>query len=299
VIGVPLASGVATAGEVANELGITLITIGAVPSILRENPQYLFQADATSGSDAEPMTTFASELLDQENIKVALAPHDSPSSVEWTEAVSGYWADKVGIEVVANETVPLAAADVTAQAQKIASSNPDVVMMQGVDAGMPVLIGRLRALGFDGPIIGYHGTGSDKNLDQLQDPDVYVQREIRSLDEDASQYPGLDRYIKVIERAGVQDGVDSFVQHTLGTLSFLIMEGALKDCESPCDAAQFNEAITNVSVDTGGLTFGNIEYSPTDHQGVTESVFYHWQDGEVVPALDGKSFHGDVYTMNG
>lgn len=301
VFGVPLASSVASAQGVVEELELSLLTIGAVPSLLRENPQYLFQVDATSGSDAEPMTTFASDLLadDDDDIRLALAPHDSPSSVEWTEAIRGHWADENGLSVVANVTVPLAAADVTAQAQEIVSSEPDILMMQGVDAGMPVLIGRVRSLGFDGPIVVYHGSGSDANLRTLNDPDVYVQRELRSFDEDASEYPGLARYIEVVERADMRDDAEAFVQHGLGTFGFLAIEAALKACADPCDRTQFNEALSGISVDTEGLAFGDIEYSATDRQGVTESVFYHLDGGEIVPALDGQSYHGDVYTMEG
>jgi branched-chain amino acid transport system substrate-binding protein len=298
IVGVPLASAIASAAPAAEELQITLLTIGAVPSILREGPQYLFQMDATSGSDAEPMTRFATELLaDDDDITIALAPHDSPSSVEWADTITSVWADELGVEVVANVTVPLAAADVTAQAQEIVSSEPDVVMVQGGDAGMPVLSARLRSLGFEGPIVAYHGAGADATLRTLNDPEVYSMREVRSLDDDPAEYPGLARYLEVIERSDIREALESSPTASLGTYLGLVLKGTLEACPDPCDKVQFNETISTLSVDTEGLTFGNIEFGEGDHQGITESVFYHLQDGEITPALDGQTFSGDVYTM--
>lgn len=298
ILGVPLASAIASAAPAAEELEITLLTIGAVPSILREDPQYLFQMDATSGSDAEPMTRFVTQLLaDDDDIKIALAPHDSPSSVEWADTITNVWADELGVEVVANVTVPLAAAEVTAQAQEIVSSEPDAVMVQGGDAGMPVLSARLRSLGFEGPIVAYHGAGADATLRTLNDPEVYSMREVRSLDDDPEQYPGLARYLEVIERGDIRQAIESSPTASLGTYLGLVLKGTLEECPDPCDKAQFNETISNLSVDTEGLTFGNIEFGEGDRQGITESVFYHLEDGEITPALDGQTFSGDVYTM--
>lgn len=298
VIGVPLASGIASAHPAAEELEMTLMTIGAVPSLLREDPKFVFQMDATSGSDAEPMTRFITELLaDDDDIKIALAPHDSPSSVEWGETITDVWADELGVKVVANVTVPLAAADVTAQAQEIVSSEPDAVFVQGGDASMPVLSAKLRSLGFEGPIVAYHGAGADETLRNLNDPEVYSMREVRSLDEDPEEYPGLARYLEILEIGDAREQVEKLPTANLGIYLVLALKGALEQCEDPCDKVQFNESISDLSVDTEGLTFGNIEFGEGDHQGITGSVFYHLVDGEITPALDGKEFNGDVYTM--
>lgn len=298
IIGVPLASAIASAQPAAEELELTLLTIGAVPSLLRENPKYIFQMDATSGSDAEPMTRFVVDLLaDDDDIKVALAPHDSPSSVEWADTITEVWGPELDVDVVANVTVPLAAADVTAQAQEIVSGEPDAVFIQGGDAGMPVLSAKLRSLGFDGPIVGYHGAGADKTLKTLNDENVYSMREVRTLDDDPEEYPGLARYLEVLEHGGARDEVESLPTANLGIYLVLVLKGALENCEDPCDKVQFNESISSLSVDTEGLTFGNIEFGEGDHQGITESVFYHLVDGKLTAAVDGKSYNGDAYTM--
>lgn len=300
VVGIPLASGIAQAGPTAEEIELTLLTVGAVPSAIRENPKYLFQMDATSGSDAEPMTRFVTELLaDDDDIRIALAPHDSPSSVEWGEAIEDVWAAELGVEVVANVTVPLAAADVTAQAQQIVSGEPDAVLVQGGDAGMPVLTQRLRSLGYEGPVVAYHGAGADATLRNLGDPGVYAMREVRSFDEDPADYPGLARYLKIVEQAEIRAPLEELPTAVLGTMLALVLEGALGACADPCDSEQFNAAISNLSLDTNGLTYGSFEYSETDHQGLTTSAFYHFVDGEILPALDGMTFNGDVYSMVG
>lgn len=300
VFGAPVASQVGAAGDVANELKLSLITVGAVPSTLRQNPKYLFQVDATTGSDAQPMTTFATELMKGKTtgpVKIALAPHDSPSANEWADAIKTVWAPKLGAQVTATVTVPLAAADVTSQAQQLVSSKPDVIMFTGIDAGMPSLVQRVRVLGFTGPMIAYHGAGSDKNLTTLNDPNVYSERELRSLDEDMSKYPGLARFKAAMERAGKLDLIKSNLISHLGSMGFLVVEGAFKKCADPCTPAAFNDALSNLSVDTKGLTGANIQYSATNHQGVTSNSFYHVVNGKLVAAENGKVYHGDVYSM--
>ncbi|MDQ1397767.1 MAG: branched-chain amino acid transport system substrate-binding protein, partial [Acidimicrobiaceae bacterium] len=300
ILGVPIASQVAAAGDVAKELKLSLITVGAIPSVLRTNPQYLFQVDATTGSDAQPTATFAADLMKGKTsgpIKIALAPHNSPSADEWAKAIKDIWAPKLGETVTTTVTVPLAAPDVTSQAQQLVSSKPDVIMFTGIDAGLPALVQRVRVLGFTGPMIAYHGAGSDKNLSTLNDANVFSERELRSLDEDPAKYPGLARFKAAMERGGKLDTIKSNLISHLGSMGFLVAEGAFKKCANPCDRAAFNTALNDLSVDTKGLTGANIQYSSTNRQGVTSSTFYHFVSGKLVAANDSKVYHGDVYTM--
>jgi NAD(P)-dependent dehydrogenase (short-subunit alcohol dehydrogenase family) len=170
--------------------------------------------------------------------------------------------------------------------------DPDVILTQVLDGGIPIMVERLRDLGFDGPVVIFHGGGSDANLLRLQDPDVYVQREFASFDDDMTDRPGLARYVEIIERGGLEGASRDFVQHALGGLGSLIVFGALRECGPDCNTPeQLNAALDTLTLDTDGLTFGEINFSPTDRQGVSESVFYHWQDGRIVARARRRRVH--------
>jgi ABC-type branched-subunit amino acid transport system substrate-binding protein len=298
VFGPPISGIIDAAYPVAAELGINMVTIGATPSLIRENPEWLFQVGAMSGSDAEPMTNFARDLMGDGALRVALAPIDTASSFEWRDAIQSKWADEFDLEVTSSTTLPLAAADVTAEVQNMLQGDPDIILTQALDSVIPVMVERLRDLGFTGPVVIFHGGGSDSNLLRLQDPDVFVQREFAGFDTDDSDRPGLARYKEMIARAGLEQDARDFVQHQLGGLGAVITFGALRACGPDCnDPSDLNAALNSLSVDTEGLTYGPIELGPQDRQALVHSVFYHWQDGQIVPALDGAVYVGDAHTM--
>jgi branched-chain amino acid transport system substrate-binding protein len=278
------------AGEAAK---ITLFSAGTHSKVLVPPMQWVFGLDIPPPAEAPTELEFAQELLGKQDITVGLIAADTPASEEWMQNVQKL-ADASGATVLNKEKIPIQAADVTAQAQGAIRNDPEVILSQAAEGGLATLVPKLRDLGYDGPIVNYHGGGSADFLKQMNDPELYVARTTAPISDDPEGKPGLEQFIAATEAAGTVSNANANVLYGIGYLFGLIAQAGLEKCGDDCSAEQLNEVYQEFELDTEGFTFAPVSYSADDHQGLDSEVFYHWQDGEYVAAADGKVFVGQL-----
>jgi hypothetical protein len=54
----------------------------------------------------------------------------------------------------------------------------------------------------------------------------------------------------------------------------------LKKCGYPCSGQQLQKVLDTLDVDTGGVTSGNLTYTPTDHEALHAASFYVWDSAK-------------------
>ncbi len=170
---------------------------------------------------------------------------------------------------------PVTQRDFRPIAEKIAQSNPDVLL---------TIFGRGRTLtffpaiaeaGYRGKILSAEtGTGDDE------------------LREAAKAAPGIDIYsysryvsggqgegpqVEALEKAARQAGIPEVLAfHSGGWIMGAVIADALTRCERPCDPVRLDAALANTRIDGGGLTREPIVFTPTDHFGPSSYELYHY-----------------------
>jgi ABC-type branched-subunit amino acid transport system substrate-binding protein len=292
ILGPIISSQIPAANAVAERNHVTLITFGAAPSSLKPTPQWLFQTGPTSGSASQSMSEFAAALVGKGQ-SVAIAPLDTPSGVQWGQAIQQTWGAANGLKVVSSTPVPVSAADMTVPALKILAGHPTLVMAESTDPGVVQLDQTLRKLGYTGAIVNLDSGGSPAILQQLQDPDFYTQYAFYlSAPETKVGDPGYT-YSQVMKAAGLSVPT---LQNDYGTGQALALIGGLKICGAGCDPAKFNASLSSATIPTYGSTFGPFQYTPQDHQGLHYSSFYHWTSAGIQLAANGQKFYESANT---
>lgn len=295
IYGLPVSSVLEAAARNVERAGIPLITTGGTEATLIPAQKYIFQADATSVSDAEPMAAFAADLLGGSGT-VTLAPIETAGSAEWANNIQSEWAQRHGLTVDGSTVLPLTSADISTQAQRVARTGADAILTEAVGALLATFVDEVRGAGYQGPIVAFHTAGSYDILEKLEDDQVYILGEIYPPGESAEGKPGLKRYRDALKAAGTVADANGSNIFPLGYIGGVILVEALEKCGENCSSSDLQEALDNLSFDTEGLTAApEISFTPEVHQGLRGGFFYHWKDGAIVPALDGKVFENSTY----
>lgn len=85
--------------------------------------------------------------------KVAYLHIDDPFPAAQNAAMKPIW-DRLGVKVVADESYPFTATDVTPQVQKIMQAKPDVLILQAYFNSLSAAIKAINALNYDVQIVG-------------------------------------------------------------------------------------------------------------------------------------------------
>jgi len=275
--------------------GVVFLAQGAPPTVLDPVRDTVFMIDQTSSSNAQPMATFAAELLGRPDFTAAIGPVDTPSGAAWgdnLETLEGSGDFTISSRV----PIPVTAGDMSAQAQKLISGSPDVLLTQGSDGPLVPLVEKIRELGYDGPIINFSFGSASKTLETIADEDLYVFRTAAQYDP-TSDAPGTKRFVELVDAAGEQDAARSMTQYTQGYMVGLMIVGALEECGEDCTREKLVETMGDIEVDTEGFTPNPLSFSSDSHQATKSGSFYSWDGQAIVPALDGKAFAGSVYSL--
>jgi branched-chain amino acid transport system substrate-binding protein len=276
---------------VASTLNVTLLSAGTSSAVLIPAQQWIFGSDIPPPAEAPTELSVATSLLGKQAIRIAVTYAQTPASEEWNRNLATL-AGRQGATILHSTTIPVVAADLTSQAEQVAAGNPEAVLAEITEANLIPMVRKLREKGFTGPIINYHGAGSDKDLEQLKDTKLYVARTNADYNQDATGKPGLAAYQKATQAAGYVDDATGNTQYPNGYVAGLMFIGAIEKCADPCNATQFNAAMNSLNLDTGGFTFSPVQFSSSRHQGLTAEVFYTWDGSKIVPALNEKSYPG-------
>lgn len=289
----PVSSTLEALVPVAEASGVTLISAGSSEQLLVPTNEWFYGLDIPPAAESTTQVEFAAELLGDTDVDLALIGADTPATEEWANYVSSIAEDQ-GSEITGVQKVPVAAADVTAQSQAVIAGEPDAILANLPEAGLALVATRVRELGYDGPVINYHGGGAPSFLEEQNDPELYVARTTAALTDDTDGKPGLQQFIDATEAAGTTSNAENNLLYGIGYLAGLVIKSALESAGGDISAAAVNAALASFELDTEGFTFGPVTYSDDDHQGLDAEVFYHWKDGELAQALEGTSFVGTL-----
>jgi branched-chain amino acid transport system substrate-binding protein len=261
---------------------VVTVTQAVDATVVHPTQQYVFAGGIVEPDEATPMVSFG---------KTKLAGVAKPKAVViTTTSVALIQLDKnlqtdakgAGMSVVGNQVVPLTATDMSSEASQFAAQKPNIVFSGLIATQEPSFVAAMRQAGFKGPIIQYDGGSSFPLMKQLADPNIYFLFPTSFGHNTGPQVTIMNAAAKA---AGTSADAYFF---SFGYVQGYIVGQALKTCGYPCDGTQLAANLQKLSnLDTGGLTFGNWNYSSADHSGIQSVAFFNWDPATSDAAQSG------------
>jgi branched-chain amino acid transport system substrate-binding protein len=250
---------------------VVTVTQAVDATVVHPSQQYVFAGGIVEPDEATPMVSFGkSKLTGVTAPKAAVITTTSVALLELDKNLESQ-AKAAGMSVVGNQVVPLAATDMSSEASQFAAAKPSIVFSGLIATQEPSLVSDLRQDGFHGPIIQYDGGSSFPLMQQLADPNMYFLFPTSFGDNTGPQVTIMNAAAKA---AGTTADAYFFAY---GYVQGWIVGQAFKTCGYPCDGEQLAASLDKLSnFNTGGLTFGNWNYSPSDHSGIQKVAFFAW-----------------------
>lgn len=204
-------------------------------------------------------------------------------------------AQKDGFSTTESVTFPISERDFRAIAERIASTDPDIVNTVLGRGRTLAMLPALQEAGYDGILLSMEaGTGDDALRDAaLAAPDLDVYSYTRYV---SSGY-GSGEQVDALNAAAKEAGMESWTAAQAGgwVLAMLI-EDVLKRCPEPCTPADFHDALEQTNLDTGGLTGGPIVFGDDDHYGPTYYLLVHYdrEQDKMVPVGDWREYSSEI-----
>jgi branched-chain amino acid transport system substrate-binding protein len=217
--------------------------------------------------ETQSMYAVATKAVTKPHPRVALIGLAS-AAIQQLQTGQKKEAEKRNWTVAASEIVPLTATDVNAQVSKIAAAKPDVVFANLQDAVSILLIRGLRAAGVTAPVVG-SDSSTVVTAQTTKDLNYYV---MSGFSVGGTSGTGYQTYLDDAKAAGI-DPTKPFVIR--GYQQGLIIEAALKSCNA-CSGKALIDALNKLNLDTSGLTSSPIQYSDTEHVGISKLYAYHY-----------------------
>ena len=250
---------------------VATVTQAVDATVVHPTQQYVFAGGIVEPDEATPMIQFGKTKIPGVSSPKAAVITTTSVALEELDKNLQSQAKSAGQSVIGNQVVPLTATDMSSEAQQFAAKKPDIVYSGLIATQEPSFVAAMRQAGFKGPIIQYDGGSSFPLMKQLADPNIYFLFPT-SFGHNAG--PQVTIMQQAAKAAGTSADAYFF---SFGYVQGYIVGQALKSCGYPCDGEQLAanlDKLTNFN--TGGLTFGNWNYSPTDHSGIQQVAFFAW-----------------------
>ena len=250
---------------------VVTVTQAVDASVVHPTQQYVFAGGIVEPDEATPMVSFGkTKMSGVASPKAVVITTTSVALLELDKNLQSQ-AKAAGMSVVGNQVVPLTATDMSSEASQFAAQKPNIVFSGLIATQEPSFVSAMRQAGFNGPIIQYDGGSSFPLMKQLADPSIYFLFPT-SFGHNAG--PQVTIMNMAAKAAGTTSDAYFF---SFGYVQGYIVGQALKTCGYPCDGEQLAanlDKLTNFN--TGGLTFGNWNYSATNHSGIQNVAFFAW-----------------------
>jgi branched-chain amino acid transport system substrate-binding protein len=285
IAGLDESSDLAVVVPLADQYKVPVMSIGAPETDLVPGNPYVFGSIADLGSQGLAEVDYVQSLVSSGKLpahpKIATVYYNVPSSAQTDQGVVAY-AKRLGMQVVANlqiapnvgATGPLMARIASSHAQAIISGLTEVDSLAGIKA--------MSSSGVNSSIPwvvwSFGGGPSDlQNYAKLGAGGYVV---ILNFDSSGDN-PTSAQFISDAKADGynpLQAGVDT------GYAQGLLAENAFKRCGYPCDTSQFLKALESTNTNLGGFAFGPIQYTASNHGGITTVRFAQWdlKDNKLV-----------------
>jgi branched-chain amino acid transport system substrate-binding protein len=209
------------------------------------------------------------------NPKVAILTLQTPAVAE---LVSGLVSAIPKVDhgtVVANETVPVTATDLTTEASTIIAAKPDFVQVGLLPTQVPSLVQALRNAGIEAPVMNYFVASDPSTFVATNDSGYYAVRDFAAPDENQ---PGNTAMRKAAVAAGQLKSFNTDTSYfTYGYVSGELLGAAIKQCGSSCTAVDVNKALEKIrDFNSGGLAGPLGVNPPHDNYFVTYGKVFGW-----------------------
>jgi branched-chain amino acid transport system substrate-binding protein len=275
--------------------GVPYVVLGAGPAVLDPVQETLFMSDIPSSAQGQPMVEFAEQLLGRADFTAAIGPVDTPSGKEWGANVEELSAMS-DFTITSSTPIPVTAADLSAQAQRLVAGSPDVILSQAPDVPLVPLVRKIRELGFDGPIVNFAQGSSSAPVIDLEDSDVYIFRTTAQYDP-TSEQAGVKRFVELVDAADKAELAMSQTQFSQSYVLGIVLIAALEQCGADCTKEDLAASLNDLTVDTEGFVPTPLVLTEDNHQATRAGVFYHWDGNGVVPAGDATPMPASAYTL--
>lgn len=146
----------------AEDVGTALMAVANAPQLEGASPNLINIYTLGSIENRK----FATYLQDDMELEDAAVIYTDDSALEGSADVFSEAFEDAGGEVVASESIPPGAVDVSSGVTKVLRANPDIVHVQMTSTDGATTIKALRAQGFDGQITTFAATGADSTARQ-------------------------------------------------------------------------------------------------------------------------------------
>lgn len=280
------------AGAAADQTEVTQIAISGVDKWTEEEHPYLFKAGQTQDVAMNIQMQYADGLVEEMSLdgppRVGIFTITTASGPVFEEAARASAVER-GWPVVGVQAVDPGASDCSAQAAKLASANPDIIVSNLESVGEDVTCFKaMKSRGYDGPFVNSFYSAHENTLKVLESPDWHAER-VFVWPTDKTVPAAVEMYARA-QKYGHADKIGDFFSD--GYVIGMLVEQALKDCGAECTPETFRDALEGIGkIDTGGLTGPNFGFTtgPNGHMAAPEGKMYVWSDeeGQAVQASDG------------
>ncbi|MDZ4802934.1 MAG: ABC transporter substrate-binding protein [Bryobacteraceae bacterium] len=292
IMGLTISGNVEAAAPIANRAKVSLFSGGTSAKLLNPFQPYLFSSDITTASEGQMQIDFVRKHLfpNKNDLKVALYYNQTAGVIAYVEILKDLMKQQQpGWRVVADEVVPLNVTDAGVAVAKMLSAQPDVVIMGAVD---PVAILAVRAMVAQGskiPAVNFHGGNAERTMLVNNYPGYYAIRQYPTT-QDSNAGRGYAEMIAAMKSVGIYDGLITSYNAITGYNTALQITAILNKCGENCNSESLQKTTHGIGqIDTGGITFKPVVYSPTRHQGVDTGRFYRANNGKLEAV-------GDMYS---
>lgn len=259
------------AAPICEETGVPLISCAAAYTQLYmdKDPtkpmlKYVFK---TPQNDSHCARTILNHCKENGRTKIAIITgttgFGAPGRVELLK-----WAKELGITIVADETYPPEASDLTPQLTSIRAKNPQAIINWSIVPAQGLIAGQIKQLGMNVQLYQSHGFGNKGYITPAAEGVIFPAGRLLVIDDispDDVQYGVLTSFKKEYEETFGEE-VSTFAGHAYDALHMVIKtieaQGTERDnIRSGLESTHF--------VGTAGV----FHMTPTDHCGLSDDAF--------------------------
>ena len=261
IIGGTLTPTTLAMARVTNDAKIVEIYLNPTDSIWNTKNgimKYLFEATPRNEIEATKLLTFVKRKL--HGSRIAILHDEAPYGTTGAPIVAGV-AKTLGLDVVDDESFPIAATDLTAQLQKAMNAKADTLVIWTAGPAAPILVRQAKQFGYKGNIVGSTGIVSDNFL-KVSGRDgygVYADVDLNYTHPDPGQRAFLDLYRKAYNAKP-----SNFASFAWDAAHLLV--GAMTKTKGDVSGDALSAALTTMQPYNG--TTGQFKFTATDHNGL-------------------------------
>jgi branched-chain amino acid transport system substrate-binding protein len=258
---------------------IPAIVAGATnDKITTPNNGYFFRVVMKASEEGAMQARFVSTIPDVETVAV-VAQKDAWGTAKYEGFMAA--AEKLGIEVVADEDMIIDTPDGTAQALRISEADPDAVVTILYPKPTVVFLRAAHQLGLtEKPTIGHTSVSDVKDLDKkVALPGALENFYTISLTAFSPSDPEAEQYAALLSRHLPNEQLTQY--HLWGMAGAQVVLEALKRAGEKPTREKVISALRSIEDFKPDAYPSAISFSETDHDGYTMGLFTQLVDGEV------------------